>query len=83
MTNSRKYVTTIFDDSTHVLKVLFHIMRVIIFRHLIGVNCRLYMDPDRIFQVRNLLIYLYVIDKNIIRTIRQALRTFAKPGTYG
>ena len=65
MTKTRKYVTTIFDESTHALNVSFHMMRVILFRHLIGVNCRLYMSPDQIFQVRNELVYLDVIGNNI------------------
>ena len=51
MTNAREYVTTIFDDSTHALNVSFHITRVILFYHLIGVNCILYMSPYPILQV--------------------------------
>ena len=70
MNNTRKYVTMIFDDSTHVLTVSFYIMQVILFCHLIGVSCRLYMSPDQIFQVRNVLVYLGVIGNNIILTIR-------------
>ena len=70
-------------DSTHALNVSFHIMRPVLFRHLIEVNFRLYMDLDRISEVRNVLIYLAVIGKNIIRTIRQALMKFSKPGTHG
>ena len=40
------------------------------------------MAPDRIFQVSDILIHPYFIGKNIICTIRQALTTFNKPGTY-
>ena len=70
MNNACKYVTTIFDDSTHALNVSFYIMRVILFCHLIGVNCRLYMSPDWILNVKNVLVYLDVIGKNIIHMIR-------------
>ena len=51
MTNAREYVTTIFDDSTHALNVSFHIVRRILFRHSIGVNCILYMAQYPILQV--------------------------------
>ena len=67
----------------HALNVSFYIMRVILFCHLIEVNCRLYMSADQIFQVINVLVYMGVIGKNTICTIRQALMTFGKPGTYG
>ena len=40
------------------------------------------MDPDRILKLSDVLIYPSIISKNIIRTIRQALTTFAKPGTH-
>ena len=83
MTNAREHVTTIFDDSTHALKVSFHIMRVILFRHLIIVNCRLYTALKRISKISNVLIYPAVIGKNIIVMIRKAFMTFAKPSTYG
>ena len=82
MTNTQKYVTTIFDDSAHALNVSFHIMPVILFSHLIGLNDILYMALDTMFQVIYVLIYLAVIVSNIIRTIRQALTTFFKTGTY-
>ena len=36
-----------------------------------------------ILHVSKVLVYLYIIVTNINRTIRQALTTFAKPGTYG
>ena len=39
-------------------------------RHLIGVNFRLYMAPHLILQVSDVLIYLAVMVKNIILTIR-------------
>ena len=55
----------------------------ILFRHLIGVNCILYIVLNPIYQVRNILVYPTVIVTNIIRTIRQALTIFSKPGTYG
>ena len=55
-------------------------MRVILFRHLIRVNSILYMAQYTISQVSDVLIYLDVIVSNIIRTIRQALMTFTKPG---
>ena len=57
--------------------------KAILLRHLIAVNCRLYMATYHIFQVRDILIYPSIIDKNIICIIRQALMTFTKPGTYG
>ena len=41
------------------------------------------MAPNHISQESDVLIYPAVIYKNIIHTIRQALTTFAKPGTYG
>ena len=41
------------------------------------------MAPDRILQVRDVLIYLSIIGKNIIHTIRQALTAFSKPVNYG
>ena len=75
MTSAQEYVTTIFDDSTHELNVSFHIMRAILFRYLIGVNCIFYMALYRILQVSNVLIYPYIIGKNIIHTVRHALRT--------
>ena len=61
----------------------FTLHKAILFHYLIGVNCRLYMALDWIFQISDVLIYSAVIGKNIIRTIRQALMTFVKPGTYG
>ena len=70
MTTSREHVTTIFDDSTYALNVSFHIIKAILFHHLIGVNCILYMAPDKISQVSNVLIYLSVIVTNVIHTIR-------------
>ena len=82
MTNAREHVTTIFDDSTHALKVSFQIMQAILFRHLIGVNCILYMAPDPISEVSNVLIYPTVMVSNRIITIRQALVTFTKPDMY-
>ena len=48
MTNTQKYLAKIFDESMHALNVSFQIMQVILFCNLIGVNCRLYMSPDRI-----------------------------------
>ena len=83
MTNAREHVTTLFDESTHALNVSFHIMRTVLFRHSIGVNCILYMAPDRISQVNDVFIYPAVIVSNIIQTIIQALTKFVKPGTYG
>ena len=82
MTNACEHATTIFDDSTHALKVSFQIMQAILFRHLIGVNCILYMAPDPISEVSNVLIYPTVMVSNRIITIRQALVTFTKPDMY-
>ena len=61
----------------------FYIIRVILFCLLIEVNCRLYMSPDKILQVRKILEYMYVMGKNIICMIIQAWTTFTKTGTYG
>ena len=83
MTAANKHVTTIFDDSMHALNVSCNITLVILFRHLIRVNCILFMAPDPIWQVSDVLIYLDVIVLNITRTIRQALTTFPKLVTYG
>ena len=58
-------------------------MRAILFRHLIGVNCILYMAPDPLLQVSDVLIYMDATVKNVIQTIGQALEELAKPGTYG
>ena len=69
-------------DSMHALNVSFCIMWAILFRHLIGVNCRLYMTPYCISQVSGVLIYPVVIGKNIVLMIRQDLTTFAKPVMY-
>ena len=51
----------------------FTICERILYCHLIGLNCWLYMAPDRISQVRYVLIYPSVMGKNIICIIRQAL----------
>ena len=45
----------------------------ILYRHLIRVNCRLYMARDLISKVRYVLIYPSVMGKNIICMIRQSL----------
>ena len=82
MTNAHKHVTTIFDDSTHALNMSFQIMRVILFHHLIRLNCILYIDPYLIPQLMYVLIYPSFVVLNIIRTIIQALTIFTKPGTY-
>ena len=83
MNNTRKYVTTMFDESMHALNVSFHIIGVILLCHLIGAKCILYMSMDWILQVRNVLVYPSVIGNNILCTIIQALTTFTKPVTYG
>ena len=67
----------------HVLNVSFQIMQVILFWHLIGLNCILNMALDRILQVRDVLIYPAIMGKNTVSTIRQALTISAKPGNYG
>ena len=82
MINTRKRANKIFDDSTHALNVLFHIMQEILLCNLIRVNCILYMALDLIFQLMDVLIYPTIIVLNIIHTIRQALKAFSKPGTY-
>ena len=82
MMKVRKHVTKIFDESTHAFNVSFHIMRVILFRHLIGVNFILYIAPDMISQVSDVLIYPDVIFLNIIIAIRQDLTEFYKPDMY-
>ena len=51
----------------------FTLCEIILYRHLIEVNCRLYMAPDRISQVRYVLIYPSVMRNNIICMIRQSL----------
>ena len=83
MTNAHDYVTTIFHDSMHALNISFHITLVILFRHLIGVNCISYMAQDQMLQVRYLLIYTAAIFLNTIHMIGQYLTTFTKPCTYG
>ena len=70
MNNTRKYVTKIFDDSTHALNVSFYIMRVILFCHFIGVNCISYMALDPMSHESDLLIYPSALVLNIICTIR-------------
>ena len=57
-------------------------MRAILFRHLIRVNYKLYMALDWILQISDVLIHPDVIGNNIICTIKKALTTLAKPGTY-
>ena len=53
MTNKHEHVTTIFDDSMHAFNVSFRIMRSILFSHLIGENCILYLNLVPIYQVKN------------------------------
>ena len=53
--------------------MLFNIMQVILFRHLIGLNCRLHMAMDIISQLSDVLIYPSVMGNNIIIAIRQVL----------
>ena len=69
-------------DSAHALSVSFHIMQAILLCHLIGVICRIYMALDQILQISDALLYHSIINKNIFCTIRYALTTFIKPGTY-
>ena len=83
MTNSHEHVNMVFHESIHALNVWFHIKRVILFCHLIGVNCISYMYPYPMSQVSNLLIYPSVIVSNTIFTIGQALTTYPKPCMYG
>ena len=82
MTNACEHANIIFDNSMHALNVSFHIMREILFRYLIRVDCLLYMALDPILQVRNVLIYPAVIVSNKICTIRKDLTAFAKLGMY-
>ena len=66
----------------HALNVSSHIMQVILFRHLIGLNCRLYMVLDMILKISDVLIYPSILGNNLVCKIIQALTTIAKPGTY-
>ena len=59
-------------DSTHALNVSFHIILEILFRHLIRVNCTLYIALDQISQISDILIYPASIVKNIVCMIRKS-----------
>ena len=50
---------------------------------ILSFNCsKLYMAPNPMSQVSDVLIYMAVIVSNTICTIGQALMTPTKPGTY-
>ena len=70
-------------DSTYALNVSVHIMREVLFYHLIRVNCTLYIALDQISQISDILIYTASIVKNIVCMIKQALTAFSKPVNYG
>ena len=69
---------------TQLVRLMFHfsLYEAILFRHLIKLDYILYMALNPIYRVSNELIYTAVIVFNVIRTIRQSLIPFNKPGMY-